>query len=314
VSPDEEGICSGKYFTEAGLVGLLEQAAASFSMAGMYEAVNEVYKVLIPIHEANRDAKKLSTIHGKLQEAFSKIVHQQENSSAQFGKDMVGFCILHSVHGRVTFVPTSLGLTLPSDSCYRLVGFYGERFGEDVLEVIKDSNPVDKCKLDPNKAYIQITYVEPYFDTYEMKDRITYFDKNYNLRRFMYCTPFTLDGRAHGELHEQFKRKTILTTSHAFPYIKTRINVIHKEEIILTPIEVAIEDMQKKTQELAFATHQDPADPKMLQMVLQGSVGTTVNQGPLEVAQVFLSEIPNDPKLFRHHNKLRLCFKDFTKR
>uniref|UniRef100_A0A3B5QE48 DOCKER Lobe C domain-containing protein n=1 Tax=Xiphophorus maculatus TaxID=8083 RepID=A0A3B5QE48_XIPMA len=41
---------------------------------------------------------------------------------------------------------------------------------------------------------------------------------------------------------------------------------------------VAIEDMQKKTQELAFATHQDPADAKMLQMVLQGSVGTTVNQ------------------------------------
>lgn len=44
------------------------------------------------------------------------------------------------------------------------------------------------------------------------------------------------------------------------------------------PMEVAIEDMQKKTQELAFATHQEPADPKMLQMVLQGSVGTTVNQ------------------------------------
>uniref|UniRef100_A0A3Q2FJM8 DOCKER domain-containing protein n=2 Tax=Cyprinodon TaxID=28741 RepID=A0A3Q2FJM8_CYPVA len=147
-----------------------------------------------------------------------------------------------------------------------------------------------------------------------MKDRITYFDKNYNLRRFVYCTPFTLDGRAHGDLHEQFKRKTILTTSHAFPYIKTRINIIHKEEIISTPIEVAIEDMQKKTQELAFATHQDPADAKMLQMVLQGSVGTTVNQGPLEVAQVFLSEIPIDPKLYRHHNKLRLCFKDFTKR
>lgn len=45
-------------------------------------------------------------------------------------------------------------------------------------------------------------------------------------------------------------------------------------------MEVAIEDMQKKTQELAFATNQDPADPKMLQMVLQGCVGTTVNQVP----------------------------------
>ncbi|XP_069498119.1 dedicator of cytokinesis protein 7 isoform X2 [Ambystoma mexicanum] len=314
VSPDEEGICSGKYFTEAGLVGLLEQAASSFSMAGMYEAVNEVYKVLIPIHEANRDAKKLSTIHGKLQEAFSKIVHQD-------GKRMFGTYFRVGFYGskfgdldEQEFVYKEPAITKLAEISHRLEGFYGDRFGEDMVEMIKDSNPVDKCKLDPNKAFIQITYVEPYFDTYEMKDRITYFDKNYNLRRFMYCTPFTLDGRAHGDLHEQFKRKTILTTSHAFPYIKTRINVTHKEEIILTPIEVAIEDMQKKTQELAFATHQDPSDPKMLQMVLQGSVGTTVNQGPLEVAQVFLSEIPNDPKLFRHHNKLRLCFKDFTKR
>ncbi|RXM98866.1 Dedicator of cytokinesis protein 7 [Acipenser ruthenus] len=314
VSPDEEGICSGKYFTEAGLVGLLEQAAASFSLAGMYESVNEVYKVLIPVHEANRDAKKLATIHGKLQEAFSKIVHQD-------GKRMFGTYFRVGFYGskfgdldEQEFVYKEPSITKLAEISHRLEGFYGERFGEDMVEVIKDSNPVDKCKLDQNKAYIQITYVEPYFDSYEMKDRITYYDKNYNLRRFMYCTPFTLDGRAHGDLHEQYKRKTFLTTSHAFPYIKTRINVMHKEEVISTPIEVAIEDMQKKTQELAFATHQEPADPKMLQMVLQGSVGTTVNQGPLEVAQVFLSEIPSDPKLFRHHNKLRLCFKDFTKK
>lgn len=38
VSPDEEGICSGKYFTEAGLVGLLEQAAACFSMVENFYA------------------------------------------------------------------------------------------------------------------------------------------------------------------------------------------------------------------------------------------------------------------------------------
>uniref|UniRef100_A0A674DWM0 Dedicator of cytokinesis 7 n=1 Tax=Salmo trutta TaxID=8032 RepID=A0A674DWM0_SALTR len=311
VSPDEEGICSGKYFTEAGLVGLLDQAASSFSMAGMYEAVNEVYKVLIPIHEASRDAKKLATIHGKLQEAFGKID----------GKRMFGTYFRVGLYGskfgdldEQEFVYKEPAITKLAEISHRLEGFYGERYGEDQVEVIKDSNPVDKCKQDPNKAYVQITYVEPYFDTYEMKDRITYFDKNYNLRRFVYCTPFTLDGRAHGDLHDQFKRKTILTTSHAFPYIKTRINIIHKEEIISMPIEVAIEDMQKKTGELAFATHQDPSDAKMLQMVLQGSVGTTVNQGPLEVAQVFLSEIPSDPKLYRHHNKLRLCFKDFTKR
>uniref|UniRef100_A0A7N8X0U7 Dedicator of cytokinesis protein 7-like n=1 Tax=Mastacembelus armatus TaxID=205130 RepID=A0A7N8X0U7_9TELE len=311
LSPEEEGICAGKYFSESGLVGLLEQAAASFNMAAMYEAINEVYKILLPIHEANRDFKKLASVHGKLQDAFNKVYNQR-----MFGTYFrVGFygCRFGDLDEQ-EFVYKEPSITKLAEISHRLEEFYSERFGDDVVEIIKDSNPVDKNKLDPNKAYLQITYVEPFFDTYELKERITYFDKNYNLRTFMYCTPFTLDGRAHGDLHEQYKRKTILTTSHAFPYIKTRINVIHKEEIILVPMEVAIEDMQKKTQELAFATNQDPADSKMLQMVLQGCVGTTVNQGPLEVAQVFLSDIPDDPKLFRHHNKLRLCFKDFTKR
>ncbi|KAL2101539.1 hypothetical protein ACEWY4_003300 [Coilia grayii] len=316
LSPEEEGICAGKYFSECGLVGLLEQAAASFNMAAMYEAINEVYKILLPIHEANRDFKKLATVHGKLQDAFNKVYNQSSGWERMFGTYFrVGFygCRFGDLDEQ-EFVYKEPSITKLAEISHRLEEFYAERFGDDVVGIIKDSNPVDKTKLDPNKAYLQITYVEPFFDTYELKERITYFDKNYNLRTFMYCTPFTLDGRAHGDLHEQYKRKTILTTSHAFPYIKTRINVIHKEEIILVPMEVAIEDMQKKTQELAFATHQDPADPKMLQMVLQGCVGTTVNQGPLEVAQVFLSDIPDDPKLFRHHNKLRLCFKDFTKR
>ncbi|XP_068192082.1 dedicator of cytokinesis protein 7 isoform X1 [Antennarius striatus] len=316
LSPEEEGICAGKYFSESGLVGLLEQAAASFNMAAMYEAINEVYKILLPIHEANRDFKKLASVHGKLQDAFNKVYNQSSGWERMFGTYFrVGFygCRFGDLDEQ-EFVYKEPSITKLAEISHRLEEFYSLRFGDGAVEIIKDSNPVDKNKLDPNKAYLQITYVEPFFDTYELKERVTYFDKNYNLRTFMYCTPFTLDGRAHGDLIEQYKRKTILTTSHAFPYIKTRINVIHKEEIILVPMEVAIEDMQKKTQELAFATSQDPADSKMLQMVLQGCVGTTVNQGPLEVAQVFLSDIPDDPKLFRHHNKLRLCFKDFTKR
>ncbi|CAL8265314.1 unnamed protein product [Gadus morhua 'NCC'] len=316
LSPEEEGICTGKYFSESGLVGLLEQAAASFNMAAMYEAINEVYKILLPVHEANRDFKKLAAVHGKLQDAFNKVYNQSSGWERMFGTYFrVGFygCRFGDLDEQ-EFVYKEPSITKLAEISHRLEEFYCERFGDDVVEIIKDSSPVDKNKLDPNKAYLQITYVEPFFDTYELKERITYFDKNYNLRTFMYCTPFTLDGRAHGDLHEQYKRKTILTMLHAFPYVKTRVNVLQKEEIILVPMEVAIEDMQKKTQELAFATHQEPSDSKMLQMVLQGSVGTTVNQGPLEVAQVFLSDIPDDPKLFRHHNKLRLCFKDFTKR
>ena len=47
---------------------------------------------------------------------------------------------------------------------------------------------------------------------------------------------------------------------------------------MLTPIEVAIEDVQSKTSELKKALSQMKPDVKMLQMVLQGCIGTTVNQ------------------------------------
>ncbi|XP_030592976.1 dedicator of cytokinesis protein 8 isoform X1 [Archocentrus centrarchus] len=314
LSPDEDGVCSGRYFTESGLVGLLEQAAELFSNGGLYEAVNEVYKIIIPILEAHRDFRKLASTHDKLQRAFDNII--QKGHKRMFGTYFrVGF--YGAKFGDLDereFIYKEPGITHLPEISHRLENFYGQCFGDDTLVMIKDSTPVDRKQLNPSKAYIQITYVEPYFDDYEMKDRLTNFEKNFNLRRFMYTTPFTKSGRPRGELYEQYKRKTILTTMHAFPYVKTRINVIQKEEFDLTPIEVAIEDMQKKTRELAVATHREQPDAKMLQMLLQGSVGATVNQGPLEVAQVFLNEIPADPKLFRHHNKLRLCFKEFIMR
>ncbi|KAM9464554.1 dedicator of cytokinesis protein 8-like isoform 5-T5 [Salvelinus alpinus] len=313
LSPDEDGVCSGQYFTTSGLVGLLKQAAELFSNGGLYETVNEVYKIIMPVLEAHRDFRELVSTHEKLQRAFDNII--QKGHKRMFGTYFrVGF--YGAKFGDLDeqeFVYKEPGITHLPEISHRLENFYSQCFG-DALEMIKDSKGIDRSKLDANKAYIQITYVEPFFDDYEMKDRLTNFEKNFNLRRFMYTTPFTKAGRPRGELNEQYKRKTILTTMHTFPYIKTRINVIQKEEFDLTPIEVAIEDMQKKTRELAVATHREQPDAKMLQMLLQGSVGATVNQGPLEVAQVFLNEIPADPKLFRHHNKLRLCFKEFIMR
>lgn len=40
--------------------------------------------------------------------------------------------------------------------------------------------------LDPRKAYIQITYVEPYFDAYEQRIRGTHFQKNFNLSTYFF--------------------------------------------------------------------------------------------------------------------------------
>ncbi|PIK59756.1 putative dedicator of cytokinesis protein 7 [Apostichopus japonicus] len=261
--------------------------------AGMHESLNLVYKVLIPIHEANREYKKLSIIHGKLQEAFNRI-------SSQFG-DLDG----------EEYIYKEPAITKLPEIASRLESFYLDRFGEGCVETIKDSNAVDRDKLDPAKAYIQITYVEPHFDFFETLHRRTPYELYDNIKRFVFATPFTKGGKAHGELKDQYKRKTILTTVNSFPYIKTRVGIIKREEVVLTPVEVAIEDIQKKTDELALATLQEPLDAKMLQMVLQGCIGTTVNQGPMEVASLFLSD---DKPLDKHCNKLRLCLKELSRR
>ena len=121
----------------------------------------------------------------------------------------------------------------------------------------------------PLQAYVQVTYVEPHFDEYERKERVTEFEKNFRLRRFVYSTPFTEDGKHHGELSENFIRKTILTVANTFPYIKKRINVVDREFDVLTPIEVALEDIQKKVSQLVNEINREPCDTRMLQLVLQ---------------------------------------------
>lgn len=56
------------------------------------------------------------------------------------------------------------------------------------MVIIKDSNAVDLSTLDPEKAYIQITYVEPYFELYEYRYRQTHFDRNYNISEYSKLT------------------------------------------------------------------------------------------------------------------------------
>nr|CDJ83685.1 Dedicator of cytokinesis domain containing protein [Haemonchus contortus] len=159
--------------------------------------------------------------------------------------------------------------------------------------------------------------LKPYFEKWERRRRPTPFERSHKLKRFMYATPFTRDGKAHGDLKDQYKRRTILTTQHSFPYVKTRIRVVEREQKVLEPIQVAIEDVEKKTRELSAAIAQNPPDAKMLQMVLQGCIGTTVNQGPIQVANVFLTDIAvneNGKPIDKFQNKLRLCFHDFSKK
>ena len=88
---------------------------------------------------------------------------------------------------------------------------------------------VDADELESRYAYIQVTHVTPYFTEENRLDHLTEFEKNDNVNMFMFETPFTQEGKAHGKLEDQWKRRVILTTSFNFPYVKKRIPIIDTE-------------------------------------------------------------------------------------
>ena len=146
VSPDEEGICNGKKFTENGLIEFLEQAAEMFSQAGMFEGVNEVYKPVIKIVEANRDFKKLSDIHKRLHKAFDTIEKQQ-------GKRVFPTYYRVGFYGQrfgdldgEEFVYKEPALTKLPEIADRLGKFYENKFGQDNLIIIRVSAALCTCQ------------------------------------------------------------------------------------------------------------------------------------------------------------------------
>lgn len=70
-------------------------------------------------------------------------------------------------------------------------------------------NPKD---LDAKYAHIQVTYLKPFFDEKELSERKTEFERNHNINQFVFETPYTLSGKKHGNVEEQCKRRTILTS------------------------------------------------------------------------------------------------------
>lgn len=72
---------------------------------------------------------------------------------------------------------------------------------------------VNTKELDPKFAYVQVTFVKPYFEEKEAPEKKTDFEKCHNINRFVFETPYTLSGKKHGGVEEQCKRRTVLTST-----------------------------------------------------------------------------------------------------
>ncbi|XP_066135239.1 dedicator of cytokinesis protein 10 isoform X4 [Saccopteryx bilineata] len=258
-----------------------------------YELIADVNKPIIAVFEKQRDFKKLSDLYYDIHRSYLKVAEVVNSEKRLFGRyyrvAFYGQGFFEEEEGK-EYIYKEPKLTGLSEISQRLLKLYADKFGADNVKIIQDSNKVNPKDLDPKYAYIQVTYVTPFFEEKEIEDRKTDFEMHHNINRFVFETPFTLSGKKHGGVEEQCKRRTVLTTSHLFPYVKKRIQVVSQSSTELNPIEVAIDEMSKKVSELNQLCTMEEVDMIRLQLKLQGSVSVKVNAGPMAYARAFLEE------------------------
>ena len=74
-----------------------------------------------------------------------------------------------------------------------------------------------------------------------------------------------------------------------FPFVTTRVPVKASREVDLSPIEVAMEELAKRTRDLCSAEAKAVTDAKRLELCLQGSILPQVNQGVGAYVDAFLA-------------------------
>ncbi|XP_027878301.1 dedicator of cytokinesis protein 9 isoform X12 [Xiphophorus couchianus] len=281
------------HFNEDVLMELLEECADGLWKAERYELISDIYKLIIPIYEKRRDFEKLAHLYDTLHRAYSKVTEVMHT-----GKRLLGTYFRVAFFGQGFFededgkeyIYKEPKFTPLSEISQRLLKLYSDKFGQENVKMIQDSGRINPKDLDSKYAYIQVTHVTPYLDEKELADRKTEFEKSHNIRRFVFEMPFTISGKKQGGVEEQCKRRTILTTTHCFPYVKKRIAVMYQHHTDLSPIEVAIDEMSKKVAEINQLCSSSDVDMIRLQLKLQGSISVQVNAGPLAYARAFLDD------------------------
>ncbi|EFA03420.2 Dedicator of cytokinesis protein 11-like Protein [Tribolium castaneum] len=320
ISRDEKGLkldagVQDVQYTEIVLLDQLETCAEYVDKSERYEIMGELYKLIVPIYEKARNYEMLMKSYQTLAQNYEKVLQANKSGRRLLGRYYrVGFYGQYfEEDSGVEYVYKEPKVTSLSEISERLQKQYCDKFGQDVVKMIQDSTPVNASELDAKLAYIQVTHVTPYLEKTDLEDRQNEFEQNHDINTFMFETPFTKDGKARGNPEEQWKRRTILKTEYSFPYVKKRIKVSSKRTVELSPIEVAINEMQIRVQELEDVVFTEPTDAKKLQLLLQGSVCVQVNAGPLAYASVFL-----DPALCNMYpedkvEELKDIYREFLK-
>lgn len=137
-------------YSEYSLLEQLETCADYIKKAERYELLGELYKLIIPMYEKKRNYELLAQCYHNLSQSYNKIVEVTRS-----GKRLLGRYYRVAFYGQayfeedsgVEYVYKEPKVTSLSEISERLYNQYCEKFGQDVVQMIKDSAPVSFCRF-----------------------------------------------------------------------------------------------------------------------------------------------------------------------
>ena len=175
----EEQLEQSVNFTENSFLTNVRMSIKFLKKAELYEFACDLYKLILPVYRAKRSYRDISTCHKELQDFYSLIAKPSE-SSRLFGKYYrVGFygAKFGDLDGK-EFVYKEPLLTHLYELKDRLLEVYAKEYGHDNVCVVEHGDSIKRKELNPNKVYLQITALTPYFEPNEIEKRKTHFTQN----------------------------------------------------------------------------------------------------------------------------------------
>ncbi|CAH8428565.1 unnamed protein product [Schistosoma turkestanicum] len=252
-------------YTQDDLLTDMNEAALALESAGLFECIRPVYELILPVYEYKCQYNNLAQIYhhiGRAYESISRVESHGHRLFAAYYRVTFHGQLFESMAGK-SFIYRSNPCEKLNEKCHELLQLYRRKYGEHSVELIMD-NYINRSMLDPMKAYVQVTYVEPYKESDDSnKKPLRSYEKHHDIRQFMFETPFLKQSglsteacllasgpKQSDDLTIQWKRRTILTTEATFPHIRRRLEIIQVTETDFSPIDSAIDAIQCKNQEL----------------------------------------------------------------
>lgn len=309
--PKIPSFCDSLFFNELGFISILHKIIKVAMKTSVIEAACSIMDLFWPILEKRRFYGQIESMFKDYTELF-----QLAETLPAFDSDMMEdrffkasfYGSIFKEEDKKTFIYRAKRLVHLYEFSKNIVSDYQKIYGEANVELIADSADVEPEKLDKAKGFIQVTHVEPFYSKTNKKMELSSLGKTHLLKSFFFDVPFVKGEKkkAQGSVENQWIKHNVLTTQIPLPNIVCRAEVIEYAEIDYEPIRVAYRQLKDRIELLRRAIQ--VRDMRQVQQLLHGSLLAQVNEGPVKIAEVFLTPPDGDK---RRKDKIRKAFSDF---